>query len=273
MKTLNKIHRQTGGALAALVLMSMAATVARADYKATVLNDKPLAYFALDLTVDNAGTATDLSGNGNSSTYYNIYPVTGPTAYIPNAANFAGQSVLSYVDLSTATNNSILNFGGIITMEAWVQSTNITQGPADIVGKGYDSAQNYDELVLRAQNNGGYSYYGGTYNGSNGGASASGGQQTTNWTYLVSTYDGTNWNLYVNTKLVGTGADSVGAINFSDAWAIGTGSASGASRFFVGNICQVAIYSNALTAAQVMTHYYSAELNSAPGTSVPIIAV
>ena len=69
MKTLTAIHRRTGGALAAVVLMSMASTVARADYKATVLGDNPLAYFALDLTVDNAGTATDLSGNGNSSAY------------------------------------------------------------------------------------------------------------------------------------------------------------------------------------------------------------
>jgi hypothetical protein len=127
----------------------------------------------------------------------------------------------------------------------------------------------YDELCLRA--NGGVNYYGGTYNNVNGGASASGGQQTTNWTYVVATYDGTNWNLYVNTKLVGTGADSVGAINFPDAWAIGAGSADGASRYFVGNICQVALYPNALTPAQVLNHFYSGYLNAAPAVSPPII--
>lgn len=119
------------------------------------------------------------------------------------------------MDLSLiAANPAILNFSGPITTEAWVQSTNTTQGPADILGKGYDSTQNYDELVLRA--NGGVNYYGGTYNSVNGGASASGGLQTTNWTYLLATYDATNWNLYVNSRLVGQGADTVGAINFSD---------------------------------------------------------
>lgn len=254
--------------VAALALITTVS--ARADYQSIVLADKPIAYYALDLTVDNSGTATDLSGNGNNSSYYNIYSIAGPSAYIPNAANFEGAYLQSYVDLGTAPNPGILNFSGPITMEAWVESTNVTQGPADILGKGYDSSQNYDELCLRA--NGGYNYYGGTYNGSNGGANASGGQQTTNWTYLVSTYDGTNWNLYVNTKLVGTGADSAGALNFSDAWRIGTGSADGSGRYFVGNICQVALYTNALTSTQVLNHYFYGYLNASPSVSVPIIA-
>jgi len=251
--------------------MLVAVITTHADYKSTVLGDKPIAYFVLDLTIDNSGTATDSSGNGNNSAYYNIYPVPGPSAFIPNAANFIGASVDSYVDLSTAPNPGILNFWGPITMEAWVQSTNITQGPADIVGKGYDSTKNYDELVLRAQPGGTFSYYGGTYNNTNGGASASGGLQTTNWTHLVSTYDGTNWNLYVNGVLVGQGGDSVGAINFSDPWAIGTGSADGASRFFQGNICQVALYTNALTRNQVLNHLFMGSLGVMPSNAVPLI--
>src|SRR6201993_1674361 len=111
-----------------LALMTVAS--ARADYKTTVLADKPIAYYPLDMTIDNNGIATDLSGNGNNSTYYNIYPAAGPSVYLPNAGNFEGTSVSSFVDLSTATNNGILNFGGPITMEAWVQSTNTTQVPA-----------------------------------------------------------------------------------------------------------------------------------------------
>ena len=257
--------------LAVIGLLLIAAVTTRADYKSTVLGDKPIAYFALDLTIDNSGTATDLSGNGNNSTYYNIYPGAGPSAYIPNAAMFLGAAYSSYVDLSTAPNAGILNFGGPITMEAWVQSTNVTQGPADIVGKGYDSTKSYDELVLRAQPGGTFSYYGGTYNNTNGGASASGGVQTTNWTYLVSTYDGTNWNLYVNGVLVGHGADSIGAINFSDPWAIGTGSADGASRFFQGNICQAALYTNALTQNQVFNHLFMGSVGVMPSNAVPLI--
>ena len=241
---------------------------ARADYQSTVLGDHPLAYFALDLTIDNNGIATDLSGNGNNSAYYNISASAGPSAYLPNAAFFAGSSVQSFVDLSSGANSGILNFGGPITMEAWVQSTNTTQGPVDILAKGDDSYLDYDELSLRVD---GGNYYGGTYNSSTGGANASGGVTTTNWTYLVSTFDGTNWNLYVNGQLVSQGADTVGALNFSDPWAIGTGSADGFSRFFAGNICQVALYTYSLTPVQVLAHFYEAELNSAPSNSAPII--
>jgi hypothetical protein len=269
MKIQNSNYRLYGKFLIAIGLMLMAVVTVRASYQSTVLNDHPLAYYALDLTIDNSGTATDLSGNGNNSAYYNIYPTTGPTAYIPNAAIFLGSSVDSYVDLGSGPNTSILNFGGTITMEAWVQSTNTTQGPSDILAKGYDSSTNDDEITLRAQP--GSSYFGGTYNNINGGGGASGGQQTTNWTYLVSTYDGTHWNFYVNSQLVGQGSDSVGAFPFPDPWAIGTGSADGFSRFFQGNICQVALYTNALTSAQVLTHFYEGELNSLPSNSVPII--
>ena len=271
MKIQNSTNRLRCRFLATIGLALMSIINVHADYQSTVLNDHPLAYYALDLTIDNSGTATDLSGNGNNSTYYNIYPTAGPTAYIPNAAIFPGASAESYVDLSTAPNASILNFGGTITMEAWVQSTNTTQGPNDIFGKGYDSSLNDDELVLRANAGNTYNYYGGTYNNINGGASASGGQQTTNWTYLVSTYDGTNWNLYVNGQAVGQGADTVGAINFSDPWAIGTGSADGFSRFFQGNICQAALYTNALTSAQLVNHFCVGELGTSSASSRPII--
>jgi len=241
---------------------------ASASYQSTVQTDNPIAYFALDtLDPSGAGTASDLSGNGNNAPYINVFSITGPTPYISNAGQFDPTSGSS-VNLPAA---GILNFSGNITMEAWVQSTNITQGPSDIVAKGYDSSQNYDELCLRA--NGGVNYFGGTYNNSNGGANASGGQQTTNWTYLVSTYDGTNWNLYINSQLVNQGADAVGAINFSTPWAIGTGSADGASRFFQGNICQVALYTNALTPAQVLNHFYVGEIGTPASSSVPIITV
>lgn len=274
MKMQHSIDRIYGRFLVTIAVVLMTVNAGRASYQSTVLGDSPIAYFVLD-SVGNtgSGTATDLSGNGNNSSFYNIYQTTGPTPYIPNAAIFLGSAYSSYVDLGSGANPNILNFGGTITMEAWVQPANTTQGPADILGKGYDSTTNYDEIVLRA--NQGY-YYGGTYNNVNGGANANGGQPTTNWTYLVSTYDGTNWNLYVNSQLVGQGADAVGAFKFPDPWAIGVGSAdagpAGANpRFFSGNICQVALYTNALTPAQVLNHFCVGELNTSSATSIPII--
>lgn len=277
MKIQNSTYRKGGWYLATLAFTMMTVATVRADYQSTVLNDHPLAYYPLNLAVDtntdNSGyyLATDVSGNGNDGTYINIYPgynnVPGPSAYITNGVAFDG--LTTYVDLSTGSNTALLNFGGPITMEAWVQPANTTEGPADILAKGYDSATNDDELALRA--NGG-NYYGGTYNNVNGGGNASGGQQTTNWAYVVSTYDGTNWNLYVNGVLVGQGADAVGALDFPDPWAIGNGTANGNGRLFEGNITQVALYNYGLTPSQVLTHYFVGEYGiTNASNAVPII--
>jgi autotransporter-associated beta strand protein len=243
------------------------------NYKSTVLADGPLGYWPLDLTDANAanGIATDLSGNGNDGDYYGISAsgnlVAGPSPYLANAASFN----TAEVDLGSGTNPLLLDFGGPITMEAWVQPASPTVGgssPADILAKGYDADNNYDELALRAT---GGNYYGGTYNGSDNGGNAQGGQETTNWAYVVSTYDGANWNMYVNGQLVGQAADTVGAIEWQATWAIGNGTLNGDGRLFQGNLCQVALYNYALTPAQVLTHYYQAELGGSPATAAPII--
>jgi hypothetical protein len=277
MKTTNLTFCRYGRSLITIGLMLMTVVTVRADYQSTVLNDHPLAFYPINSNVDPTGTtATDLSGNGNNGTYNGSDPqfntVPGPTPFIPNALSFDGFT--SFVDLSTGTNTAILNFGGTITMEAWAQPASPTVGSslaADILGKGYDGT---NEMTLRA--NGGY-YYGGTYNNNTGGGNANGGQQTTNWTYLVCTYDGTHWNLYVNAQLAAQGSDAIGAINFTAPWAIGDGTTSTAGgnsgdlRFFQGNITEVAMYTNALTAAQVLTHFYMGELNTLPSNSAPII--
>ena len=265
MKKRNAIHNTERLLFATLGLALASAANVRADYQSTVLGDNPLAYYALNPNNDPAGTSPDLTGNGNNGTAYNIYSVTGPTPYVTNAASFDGADAL--VDLSGGSNPGLLNFSGPITLEVWAQPANTTEGPADILGKGYDSANNYYEIALRA--NGG-NYFGGTY-GPPGTKGASGGVQTTNWAYVVCTYDGTNWNMYVNSILYQSNGDTVGSINFSDPWRIGTGSADGASRYFAGNLSHVALYNHALTQAQVLTHFYMAELNSNPNTSAPII--
>jgi hypothetical protein len=253
-----------------LQVRDLTAPAAVTNYQSSVLADKPLGYWPLDLTDANTanGIATDLSGNGNNGSYNNISSgnlVAGPTPYITNAASFNDAEV----DLSNPT---LFDFGGPITMEAWVQPASPTVGsstPADILAKGPDGSYNDNEITLRA--NGG-NYYGGRFDFADNGANVQGGQETTNWTYVVCTYDGTGWNLYVNSQLVGHSADSVGALEWPDYWAIGNGTtANGNNRLFQGNICQVALYNYSLTPAQILKHYYEAELNASANTSVPII--
>src|SRR6267142_2362345 len=224
-----------------IITLCLLAAVAKvhASYQSAVQTDNPVAYFSLDsLNPGGTGTATDLSGQGNNAPYVNVYPTTGPTAFIPDAGLFDPSSSSS-VSLPAST---ILNFSGRITMEAWVQPTAPTQSLGDIIAKGYDAATNL-ENVLRVNQN---QFQGGSY--SNGVTKmAAVGPVTTNWTYVVTTFDGTNWNMYINTVLVGQTPDSSGAVNFTDPWAIGSGTVDGSTRFFQGSVCQVALYTNALS--------------------------
>ncbi len=264
-------RRHSGRILTIATLALLATATARADYQSVVLTDHPLAFYPINSTVDPTGTtATDLSGNGNNGTYngttpqYN--PEPGPTTFIPQALQFDGFT--SFVDLSTGPNTSILNFGGKITMEAWVQPAVPTQSLGDILAKGYDGNNNDNELTLRLNGN---QYQGETYNNSAGSAGAGGGTPSTNWAYVVATYDGTNWNMYVNGQLAGQGADTVGALDWSAPWAIGDGTVSGTSRFFQGNITEVALYNYSLSPAQVYSHYFEGQYGTSPSNSVPII--
>src|SRR6266516_74857 len=83
-----------------------------------------LADYPLNLDVDTGSTATDLSGNGNYGTFVNIYSgfnnAVGPSAFITNAISFDGFT--TYIDLGSGSNPGLLNFGGAITLEAWVQA-------------------------------------------------------------------------------------------------------------------------------------------------------
>ena len=244
-------------------------------YQNTILTDGPIGYWPLDLSVDtntdSSGNllATDLSGHGNTGVYRYLTvtnKMAGPSIFMSNSVNFDGVS--SYVDLSLGSNPALLNINGKITMEAWVQpSSSTTYG--DIMGKGYDSSLNSDELEMRANNG---NYHGGTYNGTVDDRGANGGTESTNWTYVVCTYDGASWNLYVNAARPATGADTVGAYVFNDPWAIGSGTADGLSRCFQGNICQVALYTNALTSTQIANHYSRGRNGQTPAVPINLTA-
>ena len=252
-----KLQKLTRGlcarTLTAIGLTLIATVSAHANYQSIVLGDNPLAYYAINPGSNNTGnpgdpyTEPDLGTNGIPGAAFNMLPASGPSAFITTAATFDGSS--SAVDLSADT-SGFLNFAGPITMEAWAQPANTTEGPADILAKGYDSSVN-SEIVLRA--NAG-NFFGASYNGPTHGAS--GGVQTTNWNYLVSTYDGTNWYLYVNNVPIQTNADITGSLIFSDPWRIGTGSGDiGTGRYFAYNISEVALYNYGLSATQVLKHY------------------
>jgi hypothetical protein len=252
------------------------------------LASHPVGYWPLNLATDtktNAGTgnliATDLSGHGNFGDYINIshnngQSTNGPSGYISNAVVFDGIS--TFVDLSVGSNTALLDVVGPISMEAWVQATipQVSGQYGLILSKGYDLSQMVDDIDLHIISTDGshmaYYYWGGIYTSyqSLNQQSAQGAPTTTDWQHVVATWNqisGTNglWSLYVNGVLMVTN-QAVGpalyappfeqGFAFTDPWAIGNGTADGGSgRLFSGNLSQVALYTNALTAAEVLTHY------------------
>jgi hypothetical protein len=222
-------------------------------YESIILADGPIGYWPLDLVSDGGVAATDISSNGNNGAYQNVSlaanQVAGPSAFIPNSISFNGSG--QFVDLGAGTNTSLLNVSGQVTLEAWVQPAGAQlHANANILAKGWDGST-LQELEMSEVNS---SYFGSGREGGNFTVSGA-GTANTNWNYLVSAYDGVNWNLYLNGALVATHADGTGPSQFSDSWRIGNGSSGGNGRYFTGNICQVALYTNALTAAQVSAHY------------------
>jgi autotransporter-associated beta strand protein len=273
MKTQKAMYCLCGRLAIAVAAVLITVVSASADYPSIILGDHPVGYWPVSLYDANAtnGIATDLSGNGNNGAYVNISPgynnVPGPTAYITNGASFNGS--YTYVDLSGAANKSILNFGGTITMEGWVQANVPNQSFGSIIAKGYDPANDNAEVYLWINSD---QYQGGTYTESNSIKGAYGGTVTTNWAYVVTTYDGTNWNTYVNAQLVAQGADTMGSLNITAPWAIGDGTLSGNTSILNGNLSQVALYTNALTPNQILNHYTEGEVGLPASAANPIIA-
>jgi hypothetical protein len=251
--------------------------------------------------------ATDLSGYNNFGEYVNIAPnkgqsANGPSSYIPNAVAFNGQN--TFVDLTLGNHADLMQVVGPITMEAWVQpilpqlqSSGSGGEYGLILSKGYDLNEDVDDIDLdiRTDNNGkSYLYWGGVYTSFNNldQQSATGGVATTNWTHVVATWDyvgpeATNglWSLYVNGLLVNANT-AVGpplyaspyaqGIAFTDGWAIGNGTADGGAlnwREFSGNISHVALYTNALTASQVLAHYNLGMNGNAGQPTTPTLTV
>ena len=275
--------------LAVTSLTLISAVAARADYKSTVLANHPVGYWPLNVAVEtskNPSTgnyiATDLSGHNNFGDYINIAPNNGqsgpgPSQYITNSTIFDGAS--TFVDLSVGNNTALMDVVGEITMEAWVKATipQVSGQYGLILSKGYDLEQMVDDIDLHIISTDNtytsYYYWGGIYTSYDNlnQQSAQGSPTTPNWQHVVATWnqikgrDGL-WSLYVNGLLMKTNL-AVGpalyappyeqGFPFIDPWAIGNGTASGATsgRLFSGNLAHVALYTNALTAEDVMTHY------------------
>jgi hypothetical protein len=264
-------------------------TNAPGTYSATVMADgPPVGYYHLDEPIY---TPADPST-------YPIAVNSGTAGTADNATNWIGvvaaQSGPSYSGSASPDRSSLLNgatgniqstsnamdaldFTGNITMLAWIKPTAVNIRK-EILAHGNDFTAG--ETFLRIEDlfsifgagdpyNGYYSvgqtpdgagYYFATSpvpSPANGNTPGDIG----NWVFIAGTYDGANWNLYRNGVLMASAAGA-GPTAIPLPWSIGARSLPVGSigNCFAGNIDDAAVLTNALSAGQILTLYYSANV-------------
>ncbi len=206
--------------------------------------------------------ATDFIGGNNGIAH-------GSTVYGPGevglAFSFDGSS--GYVEVPSNPN---LKFTNAFTAEAWV-NINTTSGTKTIVTKGLDAESPMDWLL--------------TVNGGrlNADIYASGGWQGGDfattlavgvWNHVAMVYDGTSLRGYVNGVLDGV-MNISGPVRATDyalrigAYAPVSGTAD--KNFFSGSIDEVAVYSRALTQAEIQAIYTAGHSGKCFAPTPPVI--
>ena len=266
-----KIHLRA--AFSALLLSAVLSS--RADYSNTVVGLGPLVYYQLNETVQpppaDVATNSGTAGAGGNAYYYNsdlIDPTRNPAHGVPGAlagssdtaAQFDGSA--NYVMMALPDETNSLNPQGAFSAEAWLcpsGSSGCALSFADVNGL----SGNADGWVLY-QSASGWNLVMFNGHGTNSAVNISGAVVASAWSHVAAVYDGTNAYLYVN-GLLAAQAPAAGFVpNKSGQFVIG---ARGDEQDnFSGAIDEVALYTNALSAADVQAHY-SNGTNTSPTPS------
>jgi hypothetical protein len=221
-------------------------------YQSAVFNYNPLAYWPLTETSGN--TAYDYAST-NDGTYKGTYTLGNPGVPFPagfganTSVGFDGSS--AYVDIPVHN----LNLTGPMTVIAWCQSPSGGEPNsfATVVGHS-DSSYRISVVnnVPRFADSGPDIV--GTKTAGDG-----------NWHQIIGVYDGTNQLLYLDGQLTGVPLASTPSGSGDDVQIAQAPDYAG-GRNFNGNIAEVAILGQALTAAQIVTVYNT--LGQAPTVTV-----
>src|ERR1041385_6534257 len=283
------VYGKAGALFAGASLLALSGALpARADYQSTVLSQNPVAYWRLNETTPppvppilaaNAGSV----GAGGNGTYNNgvIRGVSGAIAGDANPAARFPQSAGNRVRVPYA---SQWNQTGPFSVEFWAK-------PAQTAALACPAAS-VEFIPTPTQRNGWLIYQGdstlGTGNGfvfrqynSTGLANQTGVStnitlDTSKWYHVVATFDGTNLKLYLNGAL-GQSAPIAGTAraNTNSAIPLAFGARSDGSQGFfeyAGDLDECAVYTSALSASQVLTHY-QAGTNPAPVTAYSTVVL
>jgi hypothetical protein len=241
---------------ATLWLLAIAAANA-ASYPATVLADNPIAYYRME-DPTNATSVIDSSSSGAYTAYITFddsatWPQLGQPGVGSNSVSFhlAGQVQKPYISVPYTPD---LNPTGPFTLEAWVRPTSVG---------GTDDWRS----PVGCFSGWGVSPYAGWFFYQSPGSGASwiwveqGGGiwvgavpiRKNQWDHLVASFDGTIVTFYVNGVNSGSANAAGSAVNAVNPFCVGQRGDN--AMFFDGNVDEVALYTNALSEAQIQLHY------------------
>lgn len=237
------------------------------NYDATILSNKPAAYYEMQES-PGASTAIDSSGNGyNGTVEYDLsfegtndYPFLGLPGIDTNAYYFhtySDSNFEAHVSDIDVPYTPALNPQGPFSVEFWARATSDANANAN------------DYCIPVGSVSGSYPQPGWRFYQTPGSGGTPGSWafvlqsagpflQTSQvvknqWTHLVGVYDGTNAIFYVNGVDTASAA-ATGFVPSSQDLCIGYCPLSGWNEFD-GYLTQVAIYTNALTPAQILNDY------------------
>ena len=238
--------------------VSLAPAGVASVYSQAVLADSPLIYWKLD---EASGTqALDLSGNGNTGSYY---PGSSVITYgQPSLVTGQGSSVhFPGTGDSTLYSNASFTNPQTFTLELWFQTSGTATGK--LIGFGDHqsggSSSNDRDITMNSSGTLGVRSFN-TSNAYNDGKVH----------HLVGVYSPTTISLFVDSVSVGTNSSSGVESNYTGYWRVGGdsyGLISGPA-YFNGTLDEVAIYPSALSATQIQAHYLAGTENCISQTSL-----
>lgn len=229
-------------------------------YAAAVLSNNPTAYYSCQ---DVAGSFvlwdTSAAGGHNGrwgSDTAKLYPKLGQAGIGGNAVLFHTYSGSSGNACAIAGNYADLNPAGPFAVEAWVKP--ITAGSSSRSPLASFAGVNGWLIYQWPQGNGLFQW---VWVQQNGNIWISSGLSSPNqWYHLAATFDGTYVSFYVNGQYQGQADSRASVPNTSNPLTIGASSASNGNAFD-GYVCQVALYSHAVAASDLLYHYQVGSTN------------
>lgn len=192
-------------------------------------------------------TVADVSDYAALAGHGGAFPVS--PSFVSGKSGQAGDTALSF----NGTNQSVvignpadLNFTGKITMSAWIKPSDTT-GLRSILSHGHTNNPTAQTSMEISNGN----LLVGAWPGTRPTAVPLPSDASTRFVHVVATYDGVNWNVYIDGVKQATVADAMGARVVNADWVIGASAMAGDKRFFQGAIDDVRIYNSALTDAEV----------------------